>query len=131
MARVCWLLALALGSPAWAAGEAPAQLQATAAPGLQVWLQTQSNDAGQTVLLPYVKALQAVQLHASVSVRAGSSAGNARVGQQDRVEVPAGRPVLLARLALGLAPHDVCVMDVVLSELPTYKEVARYRIVYH
>jgi len=128
MARACWLLVLALGSPAWAADKAPAEPEASAAPGLQVWLQTQPNEAGQTVLLPYVKALQAVQFHASVNVAARGNAGNSRVSQQADLGVPAGQPVLLARIALGLGPHDAYHMDVVLSDLPTYREIARYRI---
>jgi hypothetical protein len=132
MRRAGWLLALALNAPAWGVAEAPAGALATSPEtGLQVWLETQPNEAGQTVMLPYVKTLHPLQVRASVSVVTKGAAGNARASQQARLEVPAGQATLLARLTLGLAANDECRMDVVLHDLETSREVARYRINCH
>ena len=114
-----WLLALALSSPTWSVAEAPAgELAASPAPGLQVWLETQLNEAGQTVMRPYVKTFQPIQVFTRVSVMTTKgAAGNARVSQQASLEVPVGQPTLLTRLTLGLATHDECRMDLVLNDL--------------
>lgn len=133
MRRAGWLLlALALNSPSWAVAEAlEGALAASTEQALQVWLETQLNEAGQTVMLPYVKTLQPLQIRASVSVTAKGTTGSARVSQQASLEVPAGQSTLLARLTLGLAAHDECRMDVVLHDLVTSGEIGGFRVKCH
>jgi len=129
MHRTGWLLALVLVSTAWAVAPAAAGvLPASPEPGLQFWLETQPNEAGQTVMSPYVKTLQPLRVRASVSVTTKGAAGSARVSQQVSLQVPAGQSTLLTRLTIGLATQDECRMDVALNDWVTSREVGRYRI---
>ena len=123
-----WLLALMLSSSTWAVAAVPAGEPVTSpAPGLQVWLETKSNEAGQTVVLPYLKTSQTIQVLARVSVTTKGSAGSALVSQQASLQVPAGQPTLLTRLTFGLATHDDCHADLVLSDLVTSRAIGKYR----
>lgn len=132
MHRAGWLLALVLNSTAWAVAPAPAGVPpASPETGLQLWLETQPDEAGQTVMLPYVKTLQALQVRASVSVTTKGAAGSARVNQQVSLQVAAGQSTLLTRLTIGLATQDECRMEVALNDWVTSREVGRYRINCH
>lgn len=129
MRRATWLFTVAFSLPAWAVRQEPVDALKTGAEAhLQVWLQTQANATGLTKVLPYARARQTLQLHASVTVVKKGAAGSARATQQASVQALAGEAALLGHFALDLKPEDECHMDIVLNDQLTSAELGRYRL---
>ena len=82
---------------------------------LQVWLDTDAN-MGQTMVVPYVKSVQAMDMHFNMEVLQTGPAGSSRINQRGRVHVDADRAVPLAWLTLGSRKEGECKVEVSLSQ---------------
>ena len=128
MHKLGWLVLAMLASPGLALAKPDSAAMLGAAPGLQVWLDLEAVGAGQTLLKPYLKSVQARQVHVSVDVAQKGAAGNSRVSQQASAQTLPGQTVLLARVSLSLMPQDACYVDIVVNDLLTSQELARHRL---
>jgi hypothetical protein len=82
---------------------------------LQVWLDAQPN-AGQTVMIPYVKSAKDLQMSFRMDVIQHSGAGTSRISQQGRVNAPAEQPTALGRVALGAQTDGECRVELTLND---------------
>jgi hypothetical protein len=82
---------------------------------IQVWLDAQFN-AGQTVVVPYVKSARDLRIHYSMSVIKKGSSGSSRVSQQGDVMAVAAEAIALSRLVLGLQKEDDCRVELTLQD---------------
>jgi Thin aggregative fimbriae synthesis protein len=119
------LLALATMGPAWCMGQPPGASGGAEA-SVQVWVESQPDRAGPTVLLPYVKSRQTLQLHYSLNVAMQGVGGNSRVSQQGTINAPANEATLLTRATIGLRPQGDCRIELVLDDAVSQAEIGRY-----
>jgi hypothetical protein len=90
---------------------------------LQVWLNTHA-DQGRTVVVPYVKSINDMQINYRMDVVQKSASSTSRIGQQGRVSTLAAQPASLAHITLG-PQNGECHIEIVLREAG--KEVGTYR----
>jgi hypothetical protein len=92
---------------------------------LQVWLDTQSN-AGQTVMIPYVKSVNDIELKYRMELVQQSGSGNSRVSQQGTLAAAAAQPTAVARAAVGQQKGGECRIELVLRNNVNNKELGTY-----
>jgi hypothetical protein len=90
---------------------------------LKVWLDTQAQ-AGQTVLIPYVKSVKDIQVNYSLSVKKSGKSGTSSISQGGNVNAVAAQPTALSKMSMNLQKDDTCSIELVLrngdKELGTY-----------
>ena len=98
-------------------------MMADTAMALQVWIDTRS-EPGQTVLTPYIKSAQAIQVDYSMSLSMNGKSGKSRINQGGKVNAAAATPTALSRMRIHLRQEDACDIELVLrnggKELGTY-----------
>jgi Thin aggregative fimbriae synthesis protein len=119
------LLALASLGPAWCMAQPPGASSGSQA-RIQVWVETQPDGAGPTLLLPYVKSLQTMQLHYSLDVARKGVGGNSHVSQQGTINALANEATLLGRVTIGLKPQGDCRIELVLDDAVSLAQIGRY-----
>jgi Thin aggregative fimbriae synthesis protein len=123
---IAWLLAFASLVPAWSLAAQSQTASGGPAARLQVWVETRPSGAGTTILLPYVKSIQATQVRFSMTAATQGRGGNSHVSQQGTINVPANEATLLARVTLGLRPQDDCRIELVLDDPVALTQLGRY-----
>lgn len=90
---------------------------------LQVWLDTQL-ELGQTLLVPYMKNINDIQVDYSISLSMSGKSGTSRIKQGGKVDALAAEPTALSRMRIRLQKEDACHIELVLrsggKELGTY-----------
>ena len=125
MTGVRCLLAFATIGPVWCMAQPPSGSNGSEA-GIQVWVETQPDGAGPTVLLPYVKSLQTMQLQYSLNVARQGVGGNSRVSQQGTINALANQATQLTRVTIGLRPQGDCRIELVLDDAVSSTRIGRY-----
>lgn len=91
---------------------------------LQVWLDSQPN-AGQLIIIPYVKTAREMQLHYRLNLIQSSNSGNSRISQGGTVKVSAASATPLSRVVIAPNKDGGCKIEVTLRE--GEQEVGNYR----
>jgi hypothetical protein len=82
---------------------------------MQVWLDTQV-DAGQTIVVPYVKSGIDRHMRYRLEVSKSGVGGTSRIRQGGNVHAAADQVTALSRTAIDVKPDDACTIELVLSE---------------
>jgi Thin aggregative fimbriae synthesis protein len=104
----------------------PGTLQVIPLRGYRSGLKPSPAVQGRRVVLPYVKSLQAMQVHYSVEVETQGAGGASRASQQGTIAAPENKKTLLTRVTLGLRPQDDCRIELVLDDPVALRQLGRY-----
>jgi outer membrane usher protein FimD/PapC len=93
---------------------------------LQVWLDAQPS-ANQTVMIPYVKSVNDIELNYRMELVQQSGGSTSRISQQGKVTAAAAQPTAVARVAVGQQRGSECRIELVLRNQANTKELGAYR----
>jgi hypothetical protein len=91
---------------------------------VRVWLDTQVN-AGQTVVVPYVKSVKNMTLNFRMDLIQRGGSGISRISQQGNINAMAEQATALSRVAVGRSPNADCQIEILLRE--DSEEIGTYR----
>lgn len=91
---------------------------------VQTWLEHQL-EMGRAMIVPYVQSAADTRLHYDIDLTQRGPSGNSHISQHGQVELKAGHPASLSRVAVNAPSGGTCEMKIVLRE--EGKEIGVFR----
>lgn len=93
---------------------------------MQVWLDTQVDQGGPSIVTPYVRSAEHRRLRYRVQVLKMGRSGRSEISQGGIADLPPAKSIALGQVSLTVDGDDHCEIVVTLTESATKREEYRF-----